>query len=190
MQFFFNSQLWSTQWVFLCIKYSKFWSVSLEHFECQPLIHELWVENAITPKSLLDNSKYVLKSVLEHGHALVVLTFCSGKKIFNIFLPLSSSVTSYCAFKLFEWMLLFYHSYMRNGLERNIPKLNSDSNLENWISNEIYKVIISLEMENGVCEIFEEASCTVWQRLCTHYITFFMNVNSSFLGLGLRRMLP
>ena len=140
---FFNSQLWSTQWVFLCIKYSKFWSVSLE-----PLIHKLWVENAITPKSLLDNSKYVLKSVLEHGHALVVLTFCSGKKIFNIFLPLSSSVTSYCAFKLFEWMLLFYHSYMRNGLERNIPKLNSDSNLENWISNEIYKVIISI-FRNG-----------------------------------------
>ena len=32
-----------TTWVFLCIKYSKFWSVSLEHFvERKPLIYEEW----------------------------------------------------------------------------------------------------------------------------------------------------
>ena len=32
-----------TTWVFLYIKYSKFWSVSLEHFvECKPLISEEW----------------------------------------------------------------------------------------------------------------------------------------------------
>ena len=34
------SELWVT-WIFLCIKYSKFWSVSLEHFvERKPLISE------------------------------------------------------------------------------------------------------------------------------------------------------
>ena len=33
-----------TTWVFLYIKYSKFWSVSLEHFvERKPLIYEEWI---------------------------------------------------------------------------------------------------------------------------------------------------
>ena len=37
-----------TTWVFLYIKYSKFWSVSLEHFiERKPLISEEWDKKAI-----------------------------------------------------------------------------------------------------------------------------------------------
>ena len=41
-----------TTWVFLYLKYSKFWSVSLEHFiECKSLIYEEWLSNEITYNS-------------------------------------------------------------------------------------------------------------------------------------------
>ena len=41
------ARIWKTKkitWVFLCIKYVKFWSISLELFvECKPVISEKWL---------------------------------------------------------------------------------------------------------------------------------------------------
>ena len=88
-------------WVFLYIKYSKFWSISLEHFiERKPLISEEWPAVFVTifPKLKWGdffpnpNTQCIVKSwyLLYHFHACMSMYFLTLEKISPIFLIVNS----------------------------------------------------------------------------------------------------
>ena len=60
-----------TTWVFLCIKYSKFWSILLEHFaERNPLISEEWcLSYSIFGSSPNFSSQHWCSRVSEHSRS-------------------------------------------------------------------------------------------------------------------------